>query len=127
MAERKPAKRETPALEWITGAVGALIFLGMLGVLIANGASDPGNPPEIIATVERITQTEGGHVVAFTVRNEGDITAAQVRLVGKAGAEEREITLDFLPPHSERRAGLIFQSDPRAQALIIQADGYMDP
>lgn len=34
-------------------------------------------------------------------------------------------TFDYLPPHSEQRGGFIFQNDPGAGALRIEADGYV--
>lgn len=123
---------KTPWLEWVVGALGALLFLGIFAVLLTNALSHTDAAPSISARVEAIEATATGYVVKFIAVNGGEVTAAQVRLeaqlVTQSGAAEtREITFDYLPPHSERRGGFIFENDPRASALTIQADGYVDP
>jgi len=130
--DRKRSAGATPWLEWAVGALGAVLFISLLGVLLANALRGPGPAPSIAARVEHIETAETGHVVQFVAVNGGGRTAAEVRfkadLVTRTGVREtREVIFDYLPPHSERRGGFIFQNDPRGGALSIEADGYVDP
>jgi uncharacterized protein (TIGR02588 family) len=132
VSERKGSAKDKPWLEWAVGAVGALLFIAILGVLLTNALRDTGAAPSISTRVESIEPVDTGYVVKFIAMNDGELTAAQVRLeaelVTPTGEREtRELTFDYLPPHSERRGGFIFQNDPRAGALRIEADGYVDP
>jgi len=73
-----------------------------------------------------------GYAVRFVAINEGDATAAQVRLeatldISGSQSESREMTFDYLPPHSARRGGFLFAADPRNGRFRIEADGYADP
>jgi uncharacterized protein (TIGR02588 family) len=132
VADRKRDARDiTPPLEWAAGAFGALVFCGMLGVLISTGLSGADNPPSISVDVERVVATENGYLLEFAAYNEGDVTAAAVEIVAelKAGGEmqERRARFDYLPPRSERRGGFFFETDPRQGDLRVYADGYNDP
>jgi len=109
------------------GAAGAIIFAAIVAVLLNNALTDPGAPPSIIVELDAIEQVAGGYVVEFVARNEGDTTAAMVEISGEAGGETHSATLDYLPPRSERRGGLFFESDPRASELKLRAEGYQDP
>jgi uncharacterized protein (TIGR02588 family) len=130
VAERK-RKTEPPLLEWVVGGLGAIIFFGMLTVLIATGMSSRDLPPSISVEVERVTSAEGGYVLEFTARNESDVTAADIAVVAELRAGEemqrREARFDYLPPRSERQGGFFFESDPRQGALTLRAQGYNDP
>lgn len=130
MAERKH-RGETPLLEWIVGGLGAVIFCAMLAILGQNALSNANAPPDIRVRIERITSVENGYAIAFIARNEGDITAAGAEFTAtlNSGAmtEQHQATIDYLPPHSERRGGFLFANDPRAGALTIRAGGYSDP
>ena len=130
MAEPK-RKSEAPLLEWVVGGLGAIIFFGMLAVLIATGVSSRASPPSINVEVERVTAVEGGYVLEFTARNESDVTAADIAVVAELRAGEetqhREARFDYLPPRSERQGGFFFESDPRAGALELRAEGYNEP
>ncbi len=127
------AKRdETPLLEWSVGALGAALFVAILVVLISHAATGADAPPDVRTRVERIAPVTDGYLVMFVALNEGDVTAASLRMIATletpSGArEQHEVTLDYLPPHSERRAGFVFAEDPRAGTLTIAADGFTDP
>ncbi|MBY0566626.1 MAG: hypothetical protein K2P70_04910 [Hyphomonadaceae bacterium] len=99
---------------------------------MTNALSETGAAPSISIRVESIEPIETGYAVKLIAVNSGETTAAQVRLeaelVTSTGQNEtREMTFDCLPPRSERRGGFMFQHDPRAGALTIEADGYADP
>jgi uncharacterized protein (TIGR02588 family) len=130
VAERKD-KAATPLLEWLVGGLGAVIFFGMLAVLIASGLSAGEDPPAIRVQVERVSAAEAGYVLEFSARNESDITAADIAVIAELRSgdyvEEREAHFDYLPPRSERRGGFFFETDPRAGALELRAEGYNEP
>lgn len=132
MPKAKQAAGDTPWLEWVVGGFGALVFVVMVGALVSNGARTPDAPPSIETRIERTARVDNGYAVQIVAINQGDITAAQVKLgatlmLPSGETEEREITFDFLPPHSARRGGFLFTQDPRSGALTIEADGYIDP
>lgn len=124
-------KSQSPALEWITGALGALIFIGLTGATLM-GALSPQTPPEIKVDVVSIDQNAAGYVVQFKARNNGRITGAAVTLSatlereGKV-VEEREAQLDYIPGESFKKGGFLFKEDPRIGTLSIDANGYADP
>ena len=125
VAERKSKSAETPLLEWLVGGLGALLFAAMLTILAANALSDPSAPPNVTVEVEEIAPTDTGYVVTFVARNAGDTTAAMLQISGEVGDEAHSATIDYLPPHSERRGGLFFSTDPRG--VTLRAEGYQDP
>jgi len=125
MAKAK-AIDQTPLLEWLVGGLGALIFCALIGVLVWNSGDGAQAPPDVRVDVERIQRTRAGYVLEFAAGNAGDVTAAQVEIVARlASGEERRARLDYLPPHSTRRGGFFFESDPRGAE--IRAEGYADP
>jgi uncharacterized protein (TIGR02588 family) len=130
VAERK-RRPQAPLLEWTVGGLGAIIFFGMLTLLIATDMTSRDLPPSISVEVERVTAVDGGYVLEFTARNESDVTAADIAIVGELRAGEdtqhREARFDYLPPRSERQGGFFFESDPRAGALALRAEGYNEP
>jgi uncharacterized protein (TIGR02588 family) len=123
------SKRDSePPLEWAAGILGALIFCAMIVVLVTNALSGADAPPNVRAHVEDITPVRDGYVVEFAAENAGDKTAADVAIIAElANGEHAEARLDFLPPHSVRRGGVFFQTDPRAGAMTLRAEGYADP
>jgi uncharacterized protein (TIGR02588 family) len=130
MAQRR-RKGEAPLLEWVVGGLGAIIFFGVLAVLFATGLSGEDAPPSIHVETERVAAVEGGYVLEFSARNNSDVTAADIAVVAElrsgADVQHREARFDYLPPHSERRGGFFFESDPRQGALTLRAEGYSEP
>lgn len=89
-------------------------------------------PPSIDLKVESVQEVVNGHVVIFTAVNVGQTTAAEVTIEGTlrdnaAVVETTQTTFQYLPPRSERRAGLFFVRDPRKLKLEIQPKGYRAP
>jgi uncharacterized protein (TIGR02588 family) len=71
-------------------------------------------------------------VVVFTAVNVGQKTAADVTIAGTllddaAVVETTQTTFQYLPPRSERRAGLFFVRDPRKFKLEMRPQGYRAP
>lgn len=122
---------DTPLLEWIAGGIGAVLFTLAMGVTLANGFSED-EPPAISARVEPARPVGGRFRVEFEAVNSGDETAADVQFLavlreGDAVIETRGMSVDFLPPHSQKRAGVFFDSDPAGRTVSITAVGYQHP
>lgn len=122
----------TPVLEWITGVIGAVLFAWALTVLIGE-ALDPNTPPVIGTRVVETREQPDGWLVVFEARNSGDQPAKAVTfVVALSGGErtaviEREATIDFIGPHSVRRAGVFFSTDPAGREIAIAPQGYLEP
>ncbi len=128
VSKRSQSRGETPALEWLMGGLGAIVFCAVLGVLIASGLSGANAPPDVRISVERIAPVRDGYIVEFEAQNFGDVTAADVEIVGELAYGERSVAhFDYLPSQSVRRGGVFFRRDPRASDLSLRAEGYSDP
>ena len=130
MAEKQP---KNPALEWIAAAVGAAIAIGLIVVIGWDAVTGPVSaPPAIVVRAERIVPTRAGFVVEVEARNLADSTAAGVEIEGSIqggsdGSETSRATIDYVPGHARRHAGLIFARDPRGRPLELRALGYQEP
>jgi uncharacterized protein (TIGR02588 family) len=114
--------------EWVAAALGALLVAAALAVLLRSASVQGGDPvPRLAVLIDSVIPYDAGFIVRFRVRNEGGQTAARVLVRGVVGAEESEMSLDFVPGRSERRGGLLFTRDPRQQPLVIRAVGYDEP
>ncbi len=77
-------------------------------------------------------QTASGFLVRITAVNEGGTTAegviveAELRS-GTEPVERSRTTIDYLPPRSEKKAGLFFTRDPRQLDLQVRSLGYEEP
>lgn len=123
----------TPVLEWIAAAVGLVLTLTMLG-FIGRQVPEPARdePPALQVRVERISEAAQAWVVEVTVENLSPTTAAAVQIEGALQDGEQVIatsqgSFDYVPGHSSRRGGLLFEQDPRGFELTVRALGYADP
>lgn len=125
---RPPARHEP--WHWATAALGLALLVATVGFLVWDGVARQRTPhPVLGATVDTVLATAGGHVVRIRVRNDGGVAAANVvvrgSLLGAAGVlEERETSLDYVPPMSVREAGLVFARDPRGRRLDVRPTGF---
>ena len=130
MAEKQSG---TSTLEWIAAATGALIAIALMAVIGWDAVTGPAAaPPAIVLEAGRVVPTRAGFVVEVEARNLSDSTAASVQIEGRvaagAGASETSwATIDYVPGHARRRAGLFFTSDPRGRPLELRAVGYQEP
>lgn len=133
---RAPAKatlRRTPLIEWVTAAVGLALFVGVIGVLLADAVeAHNGAPPALIVEQLGATRTPAGWVVEFEARNASQRPAAEIQVTGVVAAggaelERRSATLDYLPGRGRARGGLLFRHDPADGDLQLSAEGYREP
>ncbi|CAN7618147.1 TIGR02588 family protein [Phenylobacterium sp. LjRoot164] len=133
-AATKPAAAEsgsTPALEWGSATLGALLLFATLGFLLWDALSGRDAPPDLKVSALAVRAVEGGHLVEFRVENGGDRPAAQVEVEGELSSggepDTAGATFDYVPAGSARTGGLFFREDPRQGALTLTAKGYADP
>jgi uncharacterized protein (TIGR02588 family) len=121
-----------PIWEWIVAALGLVIVTGVLGFLLYEALGGNQLPPDVKLSVDSVAQTGNGYLVKITAVNQGGSTAEGVIVEGqlKNGTEPVErsqTTLEYLPPHSKKRAGLFFTRDPRQFELQVRPFGYEEP
>ena len=131
---RDPAREadETPLLEWVVAIVGMLLVAGTIAFLVADAVAGDSSPPDITVHEESIQPVTGGYLVRIRAVNRGGSTASGVAVEGalKSGGEEieaSEMTIGYVPSHSERKGGLFFTKDPHGFALELRAKGYEEP
>ena len=134
MAERKRGKQNNVASRWehVVGALGALLVAATIGYLALDAKNDDESPPDLVVSAARIIQGESGYIVEIEVDNRGTETAAAVLVRGElkqgdAVIEDAEATLDYVPGHSRRPAGLVFTNDPASYTLHLRTVGFDVP
>jgi uncharacterized protein (TIGR02588 family) len=125
-------RRAIPAIEWVVGAIGALLVGATVLYLVIHALQRDEIPPEVRFTRTLVHAQQDGFLIEFEVANGGSLAAAQVVLEGEltlpdGTSETAEATLDYLPPHSRREGGLFFEHDPRSGSLTLRALGYARP
>ena len=128
---RKPS-HDIPSAEWAAAAVGLMIVLAVLAFLLIEAVRGSESPPNIRINVLGVEAQEGGYLVRLQVANKGGSTAGQLVVEGTVKPHNGEIqrsqvTLDYVPAHSVRGAGLFFTSDPIKARLEVRASGFQDP
>ena len=118
--------------EWVAAILGLVIVAAIVGYLVYFGVSEHGRIPAIDIQVVDIHSTPAGHVVRFRVINRGGATAAALRITGELREgdtvlEDADTELDYVPPHSERTANLVFKADPAKRILEIRPTSFTDP
>lgn len=132
MRARQETSGQIPLFEWIAAALGLALVATTLIFLAYQALTQDDAPPAITLQAESVEAVPSGYLVRIRALNTGGRTAAQVRIEGRLkgllGTVERsETTFDYLPPHSPRRGGLWFATDPRKFELELQAQGYQAP
>ena len=106
--------------------------MGVIGFLIYEAFTGSRLPPDVKVSVDSVVQIRNGYLLRITAVNEGGTTAegviveAELRS-GTEPVERSRTTIDYLPPHSEKKAGLFFTRDPRQLDLQVRSLGYEEP
>ncbi|WP_181703700.1 hypothetical protein [Chthonobacter albigriseus] len=130
--DETPSVTGTSTLEWIVAGVGVVLVASLVVFLALQAFTQAEGPPVIVLEPVGIEKVGDHWHVEVRVRNDGFSTAAALDIAGelKDGEEtvgEATATLDYLPRHSERKAGLFFNQDPGAYRLELHARGYVEP
>lgn len=126
--DRQKQRARTPALEWLSAATGLVLTLALLALLGKEallGQRD--DVPAVDVRVERVVEKDGVFVVEVEAVNHSGATASAVMIEGRLGEATSNATIDYVPGHSRRRAGLYFREDPRGGPLEVRALGYQEP
>ena len=119
-------------IEWATGAVSAIIVLGVIIWIGKDGFTDHDKSPDLHGTVSQTEERSGGFQVLFKIRNDASATASEVRVVGEIKDQDKvlesaETVLDYVPGHSKVGGGLIFRQSPAGKALNIRVTAFDEP
>jgi uncharacterized protein (TIGR02588 family) len=119
-------------LEWIVGAIGALLVGGTIAFLVYHALARDQTAPDVRVVEHRVLALQDRYLVQFRVFNQGGSAAAELTIEGElispdGSAETSEAVLDYVPARSSREGGLWFSGDPRAGQLTLRATGYADP
>jgi uncharacterized protein (TIGR02588 family) len=125
-------KIEKNAIEWSVFAVSALIVGACLGALVVMIAREGNAPPSIVVSVGPAERNEAGYLVPVRARNDGDETAEEVRVEvtlesGGREVEKGELTVAFVPRHSEREGFVVFGRDPACCRIRARAISFERP
>lgn len=120
------------SFEWVVGGLSGILVAAMIGFILYDAISGSTRRPDITVVVGQVAATGGGFRVGFRALNRGDVTAAHIDIEGQLRRGEHtletsKVTLDYLPPHSERTGGLFFRNDPGQYRLQLGAKGYSEP
>jgi uncharacterized protein (TIGR02588 family) len=118
-------------LEWFVFGLSLALILSVAGLLLYQELTGGDAPASLVARVGEPRETAGGYVVAVDVRNEGDISAEDVRLQATltwtGGSEQGEAVLPLVPYRSSRRVWIGFTHDPRRGTIEVRVVGYREP
>lgn len=134
MAKQKRADRtsEIPSWSWVAGAVGLVFATASIGFMLYQAFVVDEFAPEIEIEPEVIVPNGNGYLVKIRVTNHGGLVVAGLAVEGtlKDGGEileTSEVTIDYVPADSQRKAGLFFTEDPREFSLELHAKSYQEP
>jgi uncharacterized protein (TIGR02588 family) len=131
-SQKQQEKDAIPIWEWIVAGVGLVLVAGVVGFLIYEAFTGKRLPPDVKLSVDSVVEIRNGFLVRITAVNEGGMTAegviveAELRS-GTEPVERSRTTIDYLPPRSEKKAGLFFTRDPRQLDLQVRSLGYEEP
>lgn len=119
-------------LQWMLAVLGLVLVVGATGFMVYRAVGPELGPPALSVRWSTPLRQQDGWLLPFTAINDGGQAAAQVWIEASiiAGDGSREVSrtvLDYVPAHSERRGGLVFRTEPRADRLTIRALGYAEP
>ena len=132
ITDRRKKKSSPSTLEWLTAAAGLLLVVAALVFTVYRAVTAKDTPPDLNVKIESVTPVSAGYLVKFHVANSGEETAAAVSLEGtlKNGETVEEsgtVTIDYVPSHSEREGGILFEKNPQNYQMEIRADGFANP
>ena len=119
------------AWEWAAAAVATVMVISMVVTLLLAGRREQ-TPPRFAVTIESVAASGPDFLVQFSIRNEGQKTAAQVIVEGQLERgetlpETSSVTFDYVPGGSVRRGGVLFRHDPRSGQLTLRPLGFREP
>jgi uncharacterized protein (TIGR02588 family) len=120
-----------PLSEYILAGVGLALICSVLIFLVVDEIRETHTPPRIVTHLKDIQQMSPGYVTQFIVKNEGGVTATQLKLqatltIGE-NVESRDVIIDHLPPRSQRIVGFYFMNKPTKDNVEVKPWSYLEP
>lgn len=117
-----------PPLEWAAAAIGLLVAVALLGLIGREALGGSGDElPVLEVRLLGIEPAGTGCVAQFEVANRSGRTAAAVQVEGKAGGEQSQAAIDYVPGHSRARGGLVFSGKPGRKPVEVRVTGFQLP
>lgn len=116
-------------LEWVLGALSALLVLGLAAFLAVEGLTGTGGTPALRFGDIRILERGDTHGLLVQLHNDGPATAAQVEVTARRDGDPllRHGTLDYVPAHSRRDITFLFDRPVAPAEVELSILGYVDP
>jgi uncharacterized protein (TIGR02588 family) len=126
------ATSDIPILEWLVGAAGLVLVIGVIVFMLYEAITGSQSPPDLKVSVVSVVPVQNGYLVNVKALNQGGSAAAAIVVEAELRkdsqlVERSEVTMDYAPPGSEKRGGLFFIQDPRQFDLQVRALGYEEP
>lgn len=120
---------DIPVWEWVLAGLGTAILLGAILFFAVQSVSPPG-VPRFTVRADTVLATESAYTVIIEVRN-GGRSAANVTVEGELTRPDRmretaEVTFSSLAARSQKKAALVFETDPRTTRLRIRVRSFSD-
>ena len=124
-------QEEVSRYEWLAAALGALIFLALIGAFVREATRSGPGTPDIVARVDSVRRATAGYIAYVTARNAGR-AATSVRIVGElsrngAVVEAADVMVELLGRGSAQSAGLYFSRDPAQHDLRVRPVSFLVP
>lgn len=131
-SQNQAGQHNPPLLEWIVGAIGLIIVVGLISFLIYEAFTESERPPIIVVDTVSVSSAGGNYLARFTLDNTGGITGADVTIEGTLSSdgevvETSYVTVPYVPPDSIREGGLYFTQNPEQYDLQLRVLGYRIP
>ncbi len=134
MTDQKRSEKaaDVPRWSWLVAAAGLVLVAGSSGFMLYRAFAAESSPPALVIETDAVVPSGDGYLVPIRVTNRGGSAAAALVVEGvlrdgTVTVETSAITIAYVPSGSERRAGLIFSTDPRKFAVQVRAKGYQQP
>lgn len=124
-------KEEVSRYEWLAAALGAIVFIGLVGYFGREALRDEPGPPDIAVQVDSVTRASAGWIAHLSATNSGG-AATSVRIVGELTrgdtvVETSDVALDLIGRRSTQSVGLYFSRDPAQHVLRVRPVSFVMP
>lgn len=119
-------------IEWMTGAISAIIVLTVIVWIGKDGVLDRDTLPDLHGKVVETEERSDGFQVLFEIHNDSSATASQVKIRGElrdqgSVLESYDTVLDYVPGRSKAGGGLIFRQNPAGKELTVRPTAFGKP
>jgi uncharacterized protein (TIGR02588 family) len=133
MVQQKPEENRRPSIEWVFGAISAVIVAGVIAFLIFEATFGDDQGPALAAQISKVEQVGLDTLVHVAIVNRGDKVASAVNVLAVAsGADEKlqakTIQFDYVAAKGSRRGVFIFNGTKLTRNEIkVEVSGFVEP